>query len=394
MQKTSYEQKIIKKETMKGRRFGYLSVLDWYMFREFMIPFSVLCFTFIILFLIGDIFNDLSEFLEYKGENGTLLAIKYFALKMPGNIRFVFPISVLLSCMYTIANMGRTREITAMRASGISMVRCGGAIFGVALIVTAVNFWFNETVVPKCSMEAEILLETLENPNYDRAMYNMLQYRSADKQRDWLLQNLNEDGVWENIVLKKFSFKTLHGRNVRQLEWELLAEKAAYDKKRETWIFYDARETKYVPFAGPAVKFDTKEFTKQEIPETEDHIQNAVKPPDELSSADLIGILINNRHMAKSLKNVYETLLYYRLAFPWVCFLCVCLGLPLAVKNERSGIFLSIITAVAAIVIFQMMTEVFLVLGKQGYLPPIIGGVGPTFAFVLYSYFGVIRKSC
>ena len=39
------------------------------------------------------------------------------------------------------------------------------------------------------------------------------------------------------------------------------------------------------------------------------------------------------------------------------------------------------------------MTEIFLVLGKQGYIPPIIGGLGPTLAFLAYSYFGVIRKS-
>ena len=91
---------------------------------------------------------------------------------------------------------------------------------------------------------------------------------------------------------------------------------------------------------------------------------------------------------------MYETLLYYRLSFPFICMLCVCLGLPLAVKNERSGIFLSIITAVAAIVIFQVLTEIFLILGQQGYIPAIVGGVGPTFGFLLYSYFGVIRKSC
>ena len=134
-------------------------------------------------------------------------------------------------------------------------------------------------------------------------------------------------------------------------------------------------------------------YTYEQIPETETQIQNAIKPPEDLSSADLIGILKNNKQMAKTLKNMYETLLYYRLSFPFICFLCVCLGLPLAVKNERSGVFLSIIVAVAAIVIFQILTEICLILGQQGFLPPIIGGMGPTFAFLLYSYFGVIRKS-
>ena len=107
----------------------------------------------------------------------------------------------------------------------------------------------------------------------------------------------------------------------------------------------------------------------------------------------IYNILKENTSMVPSLRNVYKTLLYYRLAFPMVCFLCVFLGLPLAAKNERGGIFLSIITAVAVIVVYQLFTEVFLVLGKKGFVPPIVGGLAPTVAFLLYGWFFVIRKA-
>ena len=39
------------------------------------------------------------------------------------------------------------------------------------------------------------------------------------------------------------------------------------------------------------------------------------------------------------------------------------------------------------------MTEIFLVLGKQGIVPPIVGGLTPTVAFLLYGWFFVIRKA-
>lgn len=97
--------------------------------------------------------------------------------------------------------------------------------------------------------------------------------------------------------------------------------------------------------------------------------------------------------MVPTLRGMYKTVLYYRLAFPTVCFLCVFLGLPLAAKNERAGVFLSIITAVGVIVVYQLLTEIFLVLGKQGFVPPIIGGLTPTIVFMLYGWFFVIRKS-
>lgn len=104
-------------------------------------------------------------------------------------------------------------------------------------------------------------------------------------------------------------------------------------------------------------------------------------------------MLTDNKAMVASLRGMYETILYYRLAFPTVCFLCVFLALPMAAKNERGGIFLSIITAVVVIVVYQVMTEIFLVLGKQGIVPPIVGGLTPTVAFLLYGWFFVIRKA-
>ncbi len=381
--------KNLKKTVSQGRTFRFLPILDLYIFREFMIPFSVLAFTFTLLFLIGDIFNDLSEFLEYKAP--VTLAIQYFTLKMPGNIRFVLPISVLLSCMYTIANLGRTREITAMRASGVSMLRCGGAIYVAALCVTFLNFWFNEQLVPECDVKAEVLIKKLGDKNYEKNMYRMLQYRSSDKMRDWLFRDFDVHGVQHKVLLKQFKKDRL---GKRYISWDLQAEEAVCTPKG--WIFRDGVKTPYselIHIPGHPEKFKELLISKEEIPENLNNIKNAVRPPEELSSYDLYLILKSNPHMAPSLKDIYKTYLYYRLAFPWVCFLCVFLGLPLAVKNERAGIFLSIVTAVAAIVIFQMLTEIFLVCGKQGLIPPIIGGIGPTLGFLFYSYWFVIRKS-
>lgn len=104
------------------RKWGLLPTLDYYILREFMMYFFLLIFVFIILFILGDVFNDLSDLLEKKAPFGSMLT--YFMLKLPGNIRFILPISILLACMWTMANFGKHMEVTAMRASGVSLFRC------------------------------------------------------------------------------------------------------------------------------------------------------------------------------------------------------------------------------------------------------------------------------
>lgn len=371
------------------RRFGLLPILDFYVLKEFLIPLTALILAFSILFLIADMFNDLGEFLEYKASLAVI--VKYFILKMPGNIRFILPISVLLACMYTMANFGRFREVTAMRASGISLLRCGGAIYFCAFIVTLVIFWFNEALVPYTERENFIIYRRIQNPDFAMEM-TMLQYRSSDKMRDWLFRSFDAQGIQKEVIMKKY-FRGDDGK--KHIAWDIHADSAKY-LPDQGWEFKNVVKTPYSSkffIAGTSETIPSLKIPAEEIPETPEQIMNAVKPPEDLPSTAILDILQSNKNMAPSLRNVYSTILYFRLAFPWACFLGVFLGLPLAAKNERGGIFLSIAVAVGVVVGYQMLTQVFLVLGKQGLVPPIIGGLAPTVAFMVYGWFFVIRRS-
>ncbi|MBR4467528.1 MAG: LptF/LptG family permease, partial [Clostridia bacterium] len=104
------------------------------------------------------------------------------------------------------------------------------------------------------------------------------------------------------------------------------------------------------------------------IPDKPSVIVKSVIEPEALSSYEIFRILMDNPHMSKSLKHIYETIFFNRLAFPWACFLCAFFALPLATKNERSGIFTAIATAVGIAVFYQVLNEIFMVIGKNGYL--------------------------
>ena len=86
--------------------------------------------------------------------------------------------------------------------------------------------------------------------------------------------------------------------------------------------------------------------------------------------------------MPKRARCIYETVFFYRLAFPWASFLAVFLGIPLATKNERTGSMLAIISAVIMIVVYIVVAQFFLMLGKSGAVNPVLAGLAPTLAFI------------
>ena len=94
-------------------------------------------------------------------------------------------------------------------------------------------------------------------------------------------------------------------------------------------------------------------------------------------------MLKRNPNMPPRARAIYETVFFYRIAFPWASFLAVFLGIPLAVKNERTGSMLAIISAIVLIVVYIVAAQLFLMLGKAGLVDPLVAGLAPTIAFIV-----------
>ncbi len=378
------------------RAWFYMPTLDGYIFREFMIKFAILLLVSNILFLLSDVLDDLSDFMD--NDASWTVYVPYFLLKMPGNIRFVLPIATLLGCMWTMATFGKNMEVTAMRASGVSLFRCGAPILMVGLLTTFVNIWFNEGLVPFTERRAgnlyaigsgDVKKMTIEDQK--------LTYRSPDKRRTWLFQLPGESDGALGVAGKdgqQYDVSVKFYRADGSLEKDLTAKNAIY-KDAVGWIFENLTITEYSSdglFAKPAIKFQRFRLPADRAPETPVDIQYSVKPVEDLPSWVIFDLVVRTKDMSQRSRNVYWTVFFYRLAFPWSCFLACFLGIPLATKSERTGILSSIITAVGIIVGYIVAAEIFLVLGKQGYVNPVIAGLAPTVAFIAYGIDRVIRN--
>ena len=370
-----------------GRKFSWMPVLDGYILRAFLIPFGILLFAFTLLFIIMDMYNDIGDFLDHQAPLS--VSVHFFALKIPGNIRFILPITVLLACMYALANLGRNRELTAIRASGISLMRCGLPIFAVGFCVMLVNFYFNEKLVPETTREAEIVRKLVTNPNYVEQTNARLQFHSGDRIRSWYFGQFNDDGFQENVKLKIFKINPESPRK-RILVRTIEAAKTRF-VPGTGWEFYSPEIHEYsedgLPGDNLTPDTDPLILSEEEIPDKPSVIVKSVIDPDALSSLEIVSILRDNPNMAVNLRRIYKSILYNRLAFPWACFLCAFFALPLATKNERSGIFTAIALAVGIAVLYQVINEIFMVAGKNGYIPPLLAGLSPTLIFGGYGFY-------
>ena len=419
------------------RRWFPLWILDWYILREFLIKYAVLMLVFVILFVLSDVYNNIADFLEAKASNRDFIC--FLLARLPGNIRFILPVSMLLGCMWCMATFGKNLEITAMRASGVSLFRCGVPIFAVGIFVTAVNIYFNEYLVPKTEDIAERIHTVAADGR--KSVRHLLTYHSPDGKRHWLFKMFIAGDSQNNVTLKTFwhkelidslfgkpgtpeyramvqkvlvnqaaiinslnregqekaVFKALNGRKV-----DIFASQVDFDDRKDTWTFTDGHFISYdrkdehdlsasrgTSVIHKEIKYKQIDFNRKQIPEPPADIANAVREKDDLSTAAILDLLRRHPNMPDRVRAIYMTLFFYRISFPWACLIAVFLGIPLATKNERTGSLMAVVSAVVVIVAYIVVAQVFMILGKAGYVPPFIAGTLPTVSFICYGVWRV-----
>ena len=118
---------------------------------------------FVLTLLVVDFILLLVTLLRYfdkimgKGLSLSVFAelIAYFSVSSSPD---AFPLAVLLSAIMTFGNLGEHSELTAVKSSGISLVRSLRPIFIFVLGLTAFTYYSNTQLVPKVNLKTYSLL--------------------------------------------------------------------------------------------------------------------------------------------------------------------------------------------------------------------------------------------
>jgi lipopolysaccharide export system permease protein len=130
--------------------------LQVYTIREFIPPFflSAAIFTFVMLL---DKLLDLLDMIVGKGVP-VRTVVEVFLLLLPSMVAVVIPMGVLAGVLMAVGRMESDLEITAMKASGVSIFTIMRPLMATAVFLAAVMVLFNNFVLPDANHLAKNLL--------------------------------------------------------------------------------------------------------------------------------------------------------------------------------------------------------------------------------------------
>ena len=130
--------------------------IDKLVFGSFIGPFLL---TLVVVDFILLLVTLLKYFDQIMGKGLSLAVfgelITYFSISSTPD---AFPLAVLLSSIMTFGNLGEHSELTAVKSSGISLVRSLMPIFVFVLGLTALTYYTNTELVPKVNLKTYSLL--------------------------------------------------------------------------------------------------------------------------------------------------------------------------------------------------------------------------------------------
>ena len=127
-------------------------------FKSFFLCAAVLTF----VMYIGSVIKAI-DYLS-KGASGFLI-LKVFSLNIPFTLSFVVPISALIATLLQFGRLSADGEITAMRASGLSLGQIASPFLVVGALLTAFCLWLNAEIAPRSHFERRSMLRDLSKEN-------------------------------------------------------------------------------------------------------------------------------------------------------------------------------------------------------------------------------------
>ncbi|MCX8107955.1 MAG: LptF/LptG family permease, partial [Verrucomicrobiae bacterium] len=373
---------------------GRMRLLDRYCLRELAAPLAYCLSGFLVFWTSFDLVSDLDEF--QKSHFTVLDVCKYYLILFPQLLVTVLPISLLLALLYVLTNHARQHELTAMRASGVSLWRISvpylvvGMTFGIALFV------LNEFVVPDAEEKAS-------------AMFYKYQPR-GESNPEWhvglAFRNERDNRIWNVSAYNK---KTGEMRHVA-VEWILpdrsrrryAAEAAIYTNG--TWLFKGLKELHYGPDGGlPYHRSETNEMVMTDFRETPEQINSdikfsnirqarAIKRP-QLSVREILDY--QRLHPAQNPRDraSLETQLHARLAEPFKCIIVVPIAMAFGASAPRRNVLVGVAGSIFITFAYFIIWSLSFALGTGQYIPPIAAAWAPNAIFAVGGVIFVNRLS-
>jgi len=340
-----------------------IRMLDRYMTREFLRLFFLFVLAAPILFILGDLMDNLDRYMS-RGLSSRELALGYL-YQAPLFILYSFPIAALIASVFTVNAMTRYSEVSAAKASGISFFRVflPLPVLGVLLALAALGL---SEIVPIATQKRIVVMRERVQPRSSRSDFI---YRAADGMV-LAIRRLDVDGSHTSqMTLER------EGNEPVTPTLHVSAQRATWAAGQGWTLETGAMRLFFDRNIERSITFETLHLPR--LTETPEQLLAEPKDPEEMRYAELGEFIqIIQRSGGEPLKLMVEHA--QKIALPVATFVIVLFAMPLATSSRRGGSAYGVGVSLAITIVYLMLFKVAAAAGASGALDPVVAAWIPN----------------
>lgn len=352
-------------------RVALPGLLDRYVARQYLGFLALVLVSFASIYVLTE-FMDLFDDVQQNRVKGRVV-LHYYLFHIPQIVHLMTPVAVLVTTLITFGVMSRRNEITAMKASGISVYRATLPAVAMGLAVSLLLFAMGEALLPHTNRIAGQDFNVIKGRPPQTTNY---------LERRWIL---GSDGRFYNydymVEQPGTTALSLYGLSVYDVDRERWQMREHLYATRADWngVQYDLERGWRRSFAGEASYRLFRGVRTREI-EPPAYFKREEREPDTLAFGELRAHIASLERLGLDVTRL-RVQLQRKVAFPLLGVVMTLIGIPFAFVVGRRGALHGIAISIVVAIVYWACLGIFEALGTNALLPPMLAAWAPNLIF-------------
>ncbi len=350
-----------------------MKIITKYILKQMILGFVLITTGLLMIVWLSQSLRLLDMLLNSKAS--VWLFIQMTLLMVPGYLSVISPLALFAVTLFTYNRMITDRELTILRAAGMSPLQLARPIIALGIIFTLIGFYISLVIVPKSVADFRELRWKIQN-DVSHLLLQEGEFTDVTFGITVYIRNRNDDGTLEGVIL--------HDQRNRETRVTLLAEKGAITYRNgipQISMFNGSRQEVAQKTGRFSILFF--DFYNLDFSSVNDQKFDRLKNPGELSLQDLLTVtkedVLTDKNVRRFRVEAYKRLTqpFYNLSF----MLIAAVGMLTGTFNRR-GHSRRVIATVLSMVLMQvlMLSSENLSIRSLAFVPLMyIVAVGPIF---------------